>query len=114
MIEMEVKNRFWVMKKLPDGNDFESALAFDENKYAAVVDLKNKDKSYILQSLKLMRQNTIHLFNGFSDLECLRGGSEAFPNSVRAIAAIIAGHELHHLYVLQKRYLKLPIQTIEF
>ena len=30
MIEMEVKNRFWVMKKLPDGNDFESALEIKE------------------------------------------------------------------------------------
>ena len=33
MSEMEVKNRFWVMKTLPDGNDFESSLEIrEENK----------------------------------------------------------------------------------
>ena len=33
MSEIEVKNRFWVMKTLPDGNDFESALEMrEENK----------------------------------------------------------------------------------
>ena len=33
MIEIEVNNRFWVMKKLPEGNDFESALEIkEENK----------------------------------------------------------------------------------
>ena len=30
MSEMEVKNRFWVMKNLPEGNDFESALEIRE------------------------------------------------------------------------------------
>ena len=30
MNEMEVKNRFWVMKNLPEGNDFESALEIRE------------------------------------------------------------------------------------
>ena len=30
MSEMEVKNRFWVMKNLPEGNDFESALEIKE------------------------------------------------------------------------------------
>jgi hypothetical protein len=95
-------------------NDFKNALAFDEDEYVRAADLQNKNKKYILKSLKLMRQNTLHLFSGFSEAEHCRGGSEAFPNTVRAIAAIISGHELHHIYVLQKRYLKQEIQTIEF
>ena len=33
MIEIDVNNRFWVMKKLPEGNDFENALEIkEENK----------------------------------------------------------------------------------
>lgn len=33
MVEIEVNNRFWVMKKLPEGNDFENALEIkEENK----------------------------------------------------------------------------------
>ena len=30
MIEIDVNNRFWVMKKLPEGNDFENALEIKE------------------------------------------------------------------------------------
>ena len=30
MTELELKNRFWETKKLPDGNDFESALEIKE------------------------------------------------------------------------------------
>lgn len=95
-------------------NDFENALAFDEDEYVSAADLQNKSKDYILKSLNLMRENTLHIFSGFTETESCRGGSEAFPNSVRAIAAIISGHELHHIYVLQQRYLRQEIQTIEF
>jgi hypothetical protein len=94
-------------------NDFVSAIAFDEDDYVAVVDMKKLSWDYILTSTKLARQNSIHLFKGFTPEESKRGGSEAFPNTVRAIAAIIAGHQLHHVFVLQERYLKQPIQKFE-
>ena len=42
MSEMEVKNRFWVMKTLPDGNDFESSLEIrEENKILFLITKMN-------------------------------------------------------------------------
>ena len=95
-------------------NDFADALPFSENDYAQVADLKKMDKRYLLKSLTLMRANTQHIFQGFSESESRLGGSPIFDNSVRAIAAIISGHELHHIRVLQTHYLKQPLQTIQF
>jgi len=94
-------------------NDFSSALPFDEDAYVAAVDMERLDWDYVLTSTKLTRQNSIHLFKGFTEEESKRGGSESFPNTVRATAAIVAAHQLHHVFVLQERYLKQPIQKFE-
>jgi hypothetical protein len=93
--------------------DFQSALSFDEDKYAIAADLEKVDWQYLLKSTELLRQFTIHFFKGFTEKEQVLGGSEAFPNTVRAIAAIIAGHQLHHTFVLQERYLKQPIEAFK-
>lgn len=90
--------------------DVKSALSFDEDAYVAATSLETMDSNYLLQSTELLRQYTVHLFRGFNSQEQLQGGSSSFPCSVRATAAIIAGHQLHHIYVLQERYLKQPIQ----
>ncbi len=94
-------------------NDFASALAFEEDDYVAAVDMEPVAWDYIITSTKLLRQHTIQLFKGFTEAESQRGGSEAFPNTVRATAAIIAGHQLHHIYVLQERYLNETVQKFE-
>ena len=93
--------------------DFQSALPFDENKYATTADLENVDWGYLLTPTELLRQFTLHSFKGFSKAEHELGGSKAFPNTVRAVAAIIAGHQLHHTFVLQERYLKQPVEVFK-
>lgn len=90
--------------------DFQSALPFDEDKYATAANLEQIDWEYLLTSTELLRQFTIHLFKGFTEEEQVLGGSKAFPSTVRAVAAIIAGHQLHHTYVLQERYLKESVE----
>lgn len=86
--------------------DFQNALPFEEDDYVAALDASTLSWDYILTSTKLLREQTIHLFKGFSGDVSQRGGSEAFPNTVRATACIIAAHQLHHINVLQERYLK--------
>jgi hypothetical protein len=95
-------------------HDFVDALPFSENSYADVADLTKFSKAYLIKSLQLMRAHTLHLFQGFTEEESRLGGSPIFDNSVRAIAAIISGHELHHLRVLQERYLNTTPKTIRF
>ncbi len=52
------------------------------------------------------RAATIHLFDGLDDDGWLRAGvASGNPMSVRAIAWIIAGHELHHLESLREKYI---------
>ncbi|MBL4650409.1 MAG: DinB family protein [Aureispira sp.] len=93
--------------------DFQNALSFDENKYATAANLEKVDWDYLLTSTELLRQFTVHSFKGLTDAEHKLGGSEAFPNTVRATAAIIAGHQLHHTYVLQERYLKQAVEAFK-
>lgn len=54
-----------------------------------------------------VRRATIQLFRPLNETEWLRHG-KANENdvSVRALAYIIAGHELHHMGVLRGRYLQ--------
>lgn len=93
--------------------DFQSALSFDENQYATAANLEKVDWDYLLTSTELLRQFTLHSFKGFTEAEQDMGGSDAFPNTVRATAAIIAGHQLHHTYVLQERYLKQAVEAFK-
>lgn len=93
--------------------DYASALPFDEDAYVAAANAQAMKWEDLIEMSKLLRQTSILMFKGFTEEESKQGGSEIFPNSVRAIAAMIAGHQLHHLYILQERYLKQPIQKFE-
>ena len=59
----------------------------------------------LLADLAAVRAATLHLFRSFAaaDLE-RRGEASGFEVSVRAIAWILAGHELHHRRILVERY----------
>lgn len=87
-------------------NDFDSALPYDQDEYALNARAENIGWEDIKEHLRLVRATTLQQFSVYDAEQEGRGGSKAFPNSVRAIACIIAGHQLHHLYVLQKRYLE--------
>jgi hypothetical protein len=62
--------------------------------------------SDLVAEFRDIRRATVSLFGGFDDAAWLRCGT-ANKNevSVRALAYIIAGHELHHRRLLQERYL---------
>lgn len=93
--------------------DFQNALSFDEDSYVNSMNARGLAWDYVVDATKIIRQQTIHLFKGFTEEESKRGGSAIFPNSVRSIAAIIAGHQLHHIYVLQECYLEVPVMLFE-
>ena len=60
----------------------------------------------LLDDLGLVRRATVSLFRGFSEKALSRQGTASnAPVTVRALAAIIAGHERHHLRILRERYL---------
>lgn len=91
-------------------NDFSDPLLFDEDSYVISSNASSFNWDSLLEQLDLTRRLSIQLFKNFDEPTTLKGGSKNFPLTVRAIAATISGHGLHHLYVLQERYLKVEIK----
>lgn len=79
---------------------------FDENAWMAPAGFDRRTLADLASEFDAVRASTLALFRGF--------GPEAWPRlgtasnhalSARAVAWIVAGHELHHLRVLGERYL---------
>ena len=79
---------------------------FDENEFVATASFGERDLGHLLEEFTLLRNSTIALFRGLPhEAWPRRGVASDNEVSVRAIAAIIAGHELHHREILETRYL---------
>ena len=84
----------------------EALPGYDHDAYVQNADFNR----YLLNNLKEQyestRNFTLSLFSGFSDEELLRRGTiNGHSFTVRATGYVIAGHELHHLNVINERYL---------
>ena len=78
---------------------------FDESSYTPAGEFDRRRLAEVAREFALVRAATIALFRGFPDEAWTRRGTASnYPVSVRGIAHIIAGHELHHLEVLRTRY----------
>lgn len=78
---------------------------FDENAYAAAAGFDRRPLGDVLDELAAIRQATLALLRGLAPETLSRmGTASGHPVSVRALAYIIAGHERHHVALLQERY----------
>lgn len=83
----------------------QSLPAFDENQYAHNSMADYRTPQEIIAEYKTVRQATQSLFSSFSEGQLQKTG--VANNSLFSVGQqgyIIAGHELHHLSVLQERY----------
>lgn len=79
---------------------------FDENAYAPMSGAATRSMESILDEFESVREASVTLFTGLpAEAWTRRGSASESPVSVRAIAWITAGHFLHHLGVVQERYL---------
>lgn len=79
---------------------------FDENEYVAAASFGERDLASLVEELTTVRNATISLFRGLPhEAWPRRGSANGSEVSVRALACIIAGHELHHRELLETRYL---------
>lgn len=79
---------------------------FDENAYVPMSGAANRSIEDILDEFESVRESTVTLLTGLPDEAWSRRGvASNHPVSVRALAWITAGHLLHHLAVIQDRYL---------
>jgi len=79
---------------------------FDENAYVPAGEFERRTLASVIDEFAVNRDSTIALFAGFPAAAWERVGVAADGSkiSLRALAYIIAGHELHHVDGLQTRY----------
>lgn len=79
---------------------------FEQDDYVPMGNFDARTLRDLADELAAVRQATLHLF-AHLDLAAFerRGTASGKPVSVRALAYIIAGHELHHVGILKTRYL---------
>jgi hypothetical protein len=84
----------------------ETALpGFDENTYVEAAGFDRRTLPDLLAELAAVRDATLRLLRGLPDDASVRRGiASSGTLSVRALAYVIAGHELHHREVLKTRY----------
>lgn len=79
---------------------------FEQDDYVRHGGFSARTLRHLLDELEAVRRGTVLLLEGLDETAMKRlGTASGFPVSVRALAYIIAGHELHHLQVLRERYL---------
>ena len=78
---------------------------FDENPYVEAAEFDRRTLPDLLAELASVRDATLRLLRGLpDDAFARRGVASSGTLSVRALAYVIAGHELHHREVLKTRY----------
>lgn len=83
-----------------------SLPGFDEQKYVQNGNFDEVALQDISQNYATVRQSTIQLLKTLPTEAWTRTGiSNGFQVTVRALAHIIAGHELHHCNIIEERYI---------
>ena len=79
---------------------------FEQDDYVRLANSDARRLEDLIDELAQVRRATIALLRGFDDAAWTRTGTASDnPVSVRALAYIIAGHELHHAEIFRTRYL---------
>lgn len=99
--------RMFAMRALAFARKDPAALPpFDENEYAAESGADARTVSELLEEFEGVRRASVLLFRGLGpDAWSRRGIANEREFSVRGLAWIIAGHSVHHLNVIEERYL---------
>ncbi len=80
---------------------------FEENDYAPEANAHGRDIQQLAREMKRLRETTIDFFTSLTPEMLEREGTASGKTlSVKNLAYIIAGHDIHHVKVLRERYLK--------
>jgi uncharacterized damage-inducible protein DinB len=86
--------------------DTTELAGFDENAYVPASNAHNRELNDLLIEFTIVRAATLSLFKGFTE-EMLdyRGVASGSGISVRSLGYVIAGHEMHHIKIIEQQYL---------
>ena len=80
---------------------------FDENEYVPASEANERSIHGLLEEFTTVRAGTFSLWRSLTNEMLQRSGTvNGNRLSVRALAYITCGHEIHHLAVIKERYLK--------
>jgi len=83
-----------------------SLPGFDHNEYVRVGNFNRRELIELSFEFKLLRESNLLMFKNFSEeMLCKKGLADEASVTVLALLYIIAGHEKHHLNVLEEKYL---------
>lgn len=86
--------------------DASPLASFDENAYVPAGRFNERRLASLIAELTAVRRATVALLAGLPAEAWTRiGTASTFPISVRGLAWIVAGHELHHRAIVAERYL---------
>lgn len=78
---------------------------YNQDEYVEHADFDNRSLQNLSTEYDALRNANISMFSSFTRDQILRKGTANNVNiSVRALAFIIAGHEKHHLNILEDKY----------
>ena len=99
--------RIFMYRALRIGRGDSTPLAsFDENAYTPLAGANARSMDGLLTELLAVRESTLELLSGLPvEAWDRRGIASEKPVSVRALAWITAGHEVHHRRIVRERYL---------
>ncbi|GER67357.1 hypothetical protein BpJC7_13760 [Weizmannia acidilactici] len=84
-----------------------SLPGFDQDLYVANAAFDEQPFADLIDHFAAVRQATLHLLKGLDGNAWMRKGTaNEAEMTVRGIAYVIAGHELHHIKVLKEKYLR--------
>jgi hypothetical protein len=87
-------------------NDQTPLPGFEQDGYVPAGNFDARTLADLLDEFECVRRSTLYLFRNLSDEAWSRRGTASENEvSVRALAYITAGHELHHLSVVKEKYL---------
>jgi uncharacterized damage-inducible protein DinB len=87
-------------------NDKTDLPGFEQDDYVPFSDANARSGEALLQEYQALRKATIALLQSFTDEMLMRVGvANGHKMSVRAVAFVLAGHEKHHVNVINERYL---------
>ena len=79
---------------------------YNENDYADNCNANSRSFADIMEEYTLVRQSTLALFKSFNqDMLIETGNASGHDISVRALGFILIGHEMHHVNIINERYL---------
>ncbi len=105
MIDTE---RIFAYRALRIGRGDKTPLAgYEQDDYVRGGNFDKVRWSILMEEFDLVRRSNIAMFSGFTEEAWMRTGTANNATvSARALAWIIAGHELHHRNVIEDKYLK--------